>query len=122
MISLREIIAFAKQTQFGQGIISHSSFCSSGFALTVLDGEISYTLREAQIIIESWRRHYNAIRPHESLPTNHLHPGNSCQHRRVARCAASTGSAGHATARATANLTFHLDHSARGPTNARLYS
>jgi transposase InsO family protein len=26
-----------------------------------------YTLREAQIIIESWRRHYNAIRPHASL-------------------------------------------------------
>jgi len=26
-----------------------------------------YTLREAQIVIESWRRHFNAIRPHESL-------------------------------------------------------
>jgi hypothetical protein len=25
----------------------------------LLDGEIFYTLREAQIIIESWRRHYN---------------------------------------------------------------
>jgi putative transposase len=24
-------------------------------------------LREAQIVIESWRRHYNAIRPHTSL-------------------------------------------------------
>src|ERR1035438_7006973 len=33
----------------------------------LLDGEIFYTLREAQIIIESWRRHFNAIRPHESL-------------------------------------------------------
>ena len=33
----------------------------------LLDGEIFYTLREAQIIIESWRRHYNTIRPHESL-------------------------------------------------------
>ena len=33
----------------------------------LLDGEIFYTLREAQIVIESWRRHYNAIRPHESL-------------------------------------------------------
>jgi transposase InsO family protein len=27
----------------------------------------SYALREAQIIIESWRRHYNSIRPHASL-------------------------------------------------------
>jgi putative transposase len=24
-------------------------------------------LREAQIVIESWRRHYNAVRPHASL-------------------------------------------------------
>jgi hypothetical protein len=29
----------------------------------LLDGEIFYTLREARIVIESWRRHYNAIRP-----------------------------------------------------------
>src|SRR6202158_4851715 len=33
----------------------------------VLDGEIFYTLREAQIIIESWRRHYNTVRPHASI-------------------------------------------------------
>src|SRR5262245_37518763 len=32
----------------------------------LLDGEIFYTLREAQIVIESWRRHYNMIRPHAS--------------------------------------------------------
>lgn len=30
----------------------------------LLNGEISYSLREAEIIIESWRRHYNLIRPH----------------------------------------------------------
>jgi len=29
--------------------------------------EIFYTLHEAQIVIESWRRHYNTIRPHASL-------------------------------------------------------
>jgi transposase InsO family protein len=33
----------------------------------LLDGEIFYTLKEAQIVIESWRRHYNTIRPHASL-------------------------------------------------------
>jgi transposase InsO family protein/transposase-like protein len=33
----------------------------------LLNGEIFYTLREAQIVIESWRRHYNAVRPHASL-------------------------------------------------------
>ena len=33
----------------------------------LLDGEIFYTLREAEVVIESWRRHYNAVRPHASL-------------------------------------------------------
>jgi putative transposase len=33
----------------------------------LLNGEIFYTLREAQIVIKSWRRHYNTIRPHASL-------------------------------------------------------
>ncbi len=32
-----------------------------------LNGDVFYTFREAQIIIESWWRHYNAIRPHASL-------------------------------------------------------
>jgi hypothetical protein len=29
----------------------------------LLDGEIFYTLCEAQIVIESWRRHYSSVRP-----------------------------------------------------------
>ena len=33
----------------------------------LLDGEIFYTLFEAQVIIERWRRHYNEVRPHSSL-------------------------------------------------------
>src|SRR4029078_4398886 len=33
----------------------------------LLNGEIFYTVREAQIVIESWRCHYTAVRPHESL-------------------------------------------------------
>jgi transposase InsO family protein len=33
----------------------------------LLKGEIFYTLKEAQIVIESWRQHYNTIRPHSSL-------------------------------------------------------
>ena len=33
----------------------------------LLNGEMFYSLREAQIVIESWRRHYNAVRPHQSL-------------------------------------------------------
>lgn len=33
----------------------------------LLNGEIFYTLQEAQILIEAWRREYNEIRPHGSL-------------------------------------------------------
>ena len=33
----------------------------------LLSGEIFTTLREAQILIERWRNHYNAVRPHSSL-------------------------------------------------------
>ena len=33
----------------------------------LLDGEIFYSLAEAKIVIESWRRHYNSVRPHGSL-------------------------------------------------------
>ena len=32
-----------------------------------LNGELFYSLKEAQVIIEDWRRHYNHIRPHSSL-------------------------------------------------------
>ena len=33
----------------------------------LLNGEIFYTLKEAKIVIETWRKHYNTIRPHSSL-------------------------------------------------------
>ena len=33
----------------------------------LLNGEIFYTLKEAKIIIDGWRRYYNTIRPHSSL-------------------------------------------------------
>ena len=33
----------------------------------LLNGEIFYTLREAQVIIERWRREYNTFRPHSAL-------------------------------------------------------
>lgn len=33
----------------------------------LLNGEIFYTLKEAQVLIERWRIHYNTIRPHSAL-------------------------------------------------------
>ncbi|MEQ9811329.1 MAG: IS3 family transposase [Azospirillaceae bacterium] len=33
----------------------------------LLDGEIFYSVKEAAVVIEQWRRHYNAVRPHSAL-------------------------------------------------------
>ena len=33
----------------------------------LLNGEIFYTLKEAKVLIERWRLHYNTVRPHSSL-------------------------------------------------------
>lgn len=33
----------------------------------LLNGEIFYTIQEAKIIIEQWRKQYNTERPHSSL-------------------------------------------------------
>src|SRR5687768_676515 len=46
--------------------VTHESF-NSKLRDELLKGEIFYTLKEAQIVIESWRRHYNTARPHSSL-------------------------------------------------------
>ncbi|SEG63429.1 integrase core domain-containing protein, partial [Bosea lathyri] len=33
----------------------------------LLNGEVFYSLAEAKAVIESWRKHYNTVRPHSSL-------------------------------------------------------
>jgi transposase InsO family protein len=33
----------------------------------LLNGEIFYTLKEAQVLVERWRQEYNTVRPHSSL-------------------------------------------------------
>ena len=33
----------------------------------MLNGEAFYSLREAQILIEEWGKHYNTKRPHSAL-------------------------------------------------------
>ena len=33
----------------------------------LLNGEIFYTLKEAKVLVERWREHYNTARPHSSL-------------------------------------------------------
>ena len=33
----------------------------------LLDGEVFYSLKEARVVIEGWRQHYNTSRPHSAL-------------------------------------------------------
>jgi putative transposase len=33
----------------------------------LLNGEVFYSLKEAKVLIEQWRHHYNTVRPHSSL-------------------------------------------------------
>ena len=33
----------------------------------LLNGDVFYSPREAQILIEKWRKHYNTKRPHSAL-------------------------------------------------------
>jgi hypothetical protein len=40
----------------------------------LLNGEILYTLKEAQILIERWRQEYNTVSPTVPWGIDHLHP------------------------------------------------
>ena len=47
-----------------------NSYCESfnaRFRDELLNGEIFYSVKEAQIVIEEWRKHYNSVRPHTAL-------------------------------------------------------
>ena len=46
-----------------------NGYCESfnaRFRDEMLNGEVFYSLREAQILIEQWRKHYNTKRPHSA--------------------------------------------------------
>ncbi len=69
----KEIVAKLRQADvlIGQGTSVAEAIRAIGVSEVtydeLLDGEIFYSLREAQILIESWRRHYNTVRPHGAL-------------------------------------------------------
>jgi putative transposase len=53
-------------TAIGQASDGDESFIGK-LRHELLNGEIFYTLREAQVLIENWRQHYKRIRPHRAL-------------------------------------------------------
>ena len=55
-----------------------NGYCESfnaRFRDELLNGELFYSLKEAQILIEEWRIHYNTVRPHSSLGYRPPAPG-----------------------------------------------
>jgi transposase InsO family protein len=60
----------AKTAFIAPGSPWENGYCESfnaRFRDEFLNGELFYSLREAQILIERWRRHYNTVRPHSAL-------------------------------------------------------
>ena len=60
----------AKTAYIEPGSPWENGYCESfnaRFRDELLNGEIFYSLKEAQIIIEKWRSYYNKLRPHSSL-------------------------------------------------------
>jgi transposase InsO family protein len=60
----------AKTAFIAPGSPWENGYCESfnaRFRDKLLNGEVFYSLREAQILIERWRRHYNTVRPHSDL-------------------------------------------------------
>lgn len=60
----------AKTAYIEPGSPWENGYCESfnaRFRDELLNGEIFYTLKEAQIVIERWRHHYNTKRPHSAL-------------------------------------------------------
>lgn len=45
----------------------YSESLNARFRDELFDGEVFYSLREAQILIEQWRKHHNTKRPHSAL-------------------------------------------------------
>lgn len=70
--TLREwIAAVGSQTAYIEpGSPWENGYCesfNSKLRDELLNGEIFFSLAEAQVLIESWRRHFNAVRPHSAL-------------------------------------------------------
>ncbi len=51
----------------GKAVISLPSDLDPKMRDELLLGEIFYSLKEAQVLVEMWRKHYNTVRPHSSL-------------------------------------------------------
>ena len=71
----KKLVKWLKHLEVGPLFIQPGSPWENGYCESFngkmryefLDGEIFYSLLEAQVLIERWRSHYNTLRPHSSL-------------------------------------------------------
>ena len=71
----KKLISWLEKIEVGPLYIQPGSPWENGYCESfngkmryeLLNGEIFYSLMEAKVIIERWRKHYNTIRPHSSL-------------------------------------------------------
>jgi len=71
----KKLVKWLKSLEVGPLFIQPGSPWENGYCESfngkmryeLLDGEIFYTMLEAKVIIEQWRKHYNTVRPHSSL-------------------------------------------------------
>ena len=71
---LRQIEVLMAQGKSAPEACRDAGISQQSFRDELLNGEIFYTLKEAKIVIENWRRHYNTARPHSSLGYRPLAP------------------------------------------------
>ena len=68
----KKLVKWLKHLEVGPLFIQPGSPWENGYCESFngkmryefLDGEIFYSLLEAQVLIERWRNHYNTLRPH----------------------------------------------------------
>ena len=71
----KKLVRWLKKLEVGPLFIQPGSPWENGYCESfngkmryeLLNGEIFYSMTEARVIIERWRKHYNTIRPHSSL-------------------------------------------------------
>ena len=60
-------LSFDRVVKIGTGCLPGCEYIVAELRDDLLKGEIFYSLREVQIIIEQWRKHYQTVRPRSSL-------------------------------------------------------
>ena len=96
------------EVRLGQGETVAQVCRSLGVKDELLNGEVFYSLRKAEVLIEAWRRHYNTNRPHSALGYRRPAPEVVLQHRPVPAFAHEGLQPERASEQMANKLTIHM--------------